>query len=81
MKSKVKDKNDAYMDFLAMIRKSWTFAKLTDKEQQKFIEVMFDYSDCVSGTYKQRYKAYQAMYESFLTALDYKAIGWRENNN
>ena len=62
--------------FQTVIKKSWTWGKLTDKEQQTFIDM--DLFDRIKGNDKTRIEWLNTIYQSYITALDYKPIGWRE---
>ena len=64
--------------FQNIIKKSWTWQKLTQEEQQRFIDM--DVFDKIKGTDKQRIEWLNTIYTAFLSALDYKPIGWREEN-
>ena len=62
--------------FQNIIKKSWTWQKLTQEEQQRFINM--DVFDKIKGTDKQRVEWLNTIYTAFLSALEYKPIGWRE---
>ena len=62
--------------FQTVIKKSWTWEKLTQDEQQRFINM--DVFDEIKGTDKTRIEWLNTIYEAFLIALDYKPTGWRE---
>lgn len=64
--------------FQDVIKKSWTWQKLTEEEQQRFIGM--NVFDKIKGTDKQRIEWFNTIYHSFLVGLDYKAIGWREED-
>lgn len=64
--------------FQNVIKKSWTWQKLTEEEQQRFIGM--NVFDKIKGTDKQRIEWFNTIYHSFLVGLDYKAIGWREED-
>ena len=64
--------------FQNVIKKSWTWQKLTQEEQQRFIDM--DVFDKIKGTDKQRVEWLNTIYTAFLSALDYKPIGWREED-
>ena len=63
--------------FQNVIKKSWTWQKLTQEEQQRFIDM--DVFDKIKGTDKQRVEWLNTIYTAFLSALGYKPIGWRED--
>lgn len=62
--------------FQTVIKKSWTWEKLTEEEQKKFVDM--NVFDQIKGNDKTRIEWLNTIYQSFLTALGYKPIGWRE---
>lgn len=64
--------------FQNVIKKSWTWQKLTQEEQQRFIGM--NVFDKIKGTDKQRVEWLNTIYIAFLSALEYKPIGWREED-
>lgn len=62
--------------FQDVIKKSWTWERLTQEEKQRFIDM--NVFDRIKGNDKIRIEWLQTIYESFLSALGYKPIGWRE---
>lgn len=72
----MKHSNTVENYFQNVIKKSWTWQKLTEEEQQRFIDM--DVFDKIKGTDKQRVEWLNTIYTAFLSALDYKPIGWRE---
>ncbi len=62
--------------FQNVIKKSWTWQKLTEEEQKRFIDM--NVFDRIKGNDKTRVEWLNTIYQSFLSALDYKPIGWRE---
>lgn len=74
-------KENATGKFYENIKKSWTYERLTTEEKNRFEKVIFStqIQNCLKGTYKQRYEILNSIYHSFLMALDYTPIGWREN--
>lgn len=63
--------------FETVIKKSWTWAKLTQQEKENFIELNFD---LITGTAKKRKAIFNLVYHAFLVGLGYKPTGWREEN-
>lgn len=62
--------------FQNTIKKSWTWEKLTTEEQQRFIDMpVFDW---IKGNDRTRVEWLHTIYQSFLFALGYTPIGWRE---
>lgn len=62
--------------FQNVIKKSWTWARLTEEEQKRFIEM--NVFDKIKGNDKTRIEWFNTIYYSFLYALGYKYTGWRE---
>ena len=62
--------------FQNVIKKSWTWNRLTEEEQKRFIDM--DVFDKIKGNDKTRVEWLNTIYHSFLSALGYKSIGWRE---
>lgn len=48
-----KPKEQAQADYITMIRNSWTFQRMTQKEQEKAIKALHC-PDMLQGSYKQR---------------------------
>lgn len=61
--------------FQTIIKKSWTWQRLTEEEKAKFINLNFDN---IKGTKTQRILLFNDIYHAFLTGLGYEPIGWRE---
>lgn len=62
--------------FQNVIKKSWTWQRLTEEEQQRFISM--NVFDKIKGNDKTRIEWLGTIYHSFLTGLGYKPVGWRE---
>lgn len=62
--------------FKRVIKKSWTWNRLTEEEREKFINM--NVFDQIKGRSETRVEWLNTIYTSFLTALGYKPIGWRE---
>jgi len=81
-KENIYPKESAKRVFINNIKKSWTYAKLTEKEKERlekvFISTITEHS--IKGSFGDRYIVLQAIYNSFLMALDYEPIGWREED-
>lgn len=74
-----KIKENATKDFLEMIKKSWTWARLTEEEKAQFMTawetVTISWANngdsAVKGTYKDRWQTCNAMYHMFLAGVGY----------
>ena len=62
--------------FQNVIKKSWTWQKLTEEEQKRFIDM--NVFDRIKGNDKTRVEWLNTIYRAFLVGLNYKPIGWRE---
>ena len=62
--------------FQNTIKKSWTWERLTSEEQQRFIDM--NVFDKIKGNDQTRVEWMYTIYQSYLIALGYKPIGWRE---
>lgn len=62
--------------FKNVIKKSWSWEKLTDDERQRFIDM--DVFDKIKGNDNTRIEWLNTVYQSFLAALKFTSIGWRE---
>ena len=75
-------KENAKTDFVKMIHNSWTYDRLTEQERDRL-----DNAFCTSiltcaiyGTYDQRWKILDAVYNAFLQGVGYDGPTWREEN-
>lgn len=76
-----KNKENALNDFYKMIKNSWTYAKMTEKEQEKLSATLFlnvPVENALKGTYEQRWAILQAIYAAFLNGIGYNDFSWRE---
>lgn len=64
--------------FQNIIKNSWTWAKLTEEERQRFIDM--NVFDRIKGNDITRIEWFNTIYHSFLVGLNYKTIGWREDD-
>lgn len=73
-------KDFVFTDFLEMIKKSWTYDRMTREEKEKIHVILLDCrtTDNIKGTYRQRWEALNAVYFAFLIAIDYNGPDWRE---
>ena len=71
-------KEVAYSHFSITIRKSWTWERLSESERASFEEMLSHYANDITGSYIQRYNAYNAMYGAFLAGVGYQPLGWRD---
>ena len=75
-----KNKENAQTDWTDMIAKSWTWAKLTNDERNKFGDELNKETTkkIISGTYEQRWKTLNTLYSMFLEGCGYNGGNWRD---
>ena len=76
-----KVKENALTDYIEMIQKSWTYAKLTKDEKESFDLAFHDIrvTNALKGSYRQRWDMLNALYSNFLYGVGYRNTGfWRE---
>ena len=75
-----KNKENAQADWTDMIVKSWTWAKLTNDEKNKFGDELNKEATkkIISGTYRQRCEILNALYSMFLEGCGYNGVNWRD---
>ena len=75
-----KNKENAQADWTDMIVKSWTWAKLTNDERNKFGDELNKETTkkIISGTYRQRCEILNALYSMFLDGCGYNGVNWRD---
>lgn len=73
----MKKHSTAVEDYIErVIKKSWTWDKLTEEERQRFLNM--NVFDMIKGNDRTRIEWLNTIYSAFLNALEYKPIGWRE---
>ena len=73
-------KENVLNDFILMIKESWTYARLTEEEKEKLLQILLDdvrIEKALKGAYNQRWAVLQAIYSTFLTAIGYNGFEWR----
>lgn len=78
----MKNKENAIDNYIDIIHNSWTWAKLTEKEQNSFIDTlrcMIDRGD-IKGTYAQRNLYMSNLYTMFLSGVGYDSPQWRNTD-
>ena len=75
-----KNKENAQTDWTDMIVKSWTWAKLTKEERNKFGDELNKETTkkIISGTYKKRWEILNVLYSMFLEGCGYNGGNWRD---
>lgn len=65
--------------FQNVIKKSWTWDRLTEEEKQRFIDM--DVFDKIKGNNATRIEWLNTIYHSFICALGYQPINWRDTED
>lgn len=75
------NKEQVFNNFVEMIKNSWTYNRMTETEKERCIHVLLDNrtQNDIKGTYIQRWKALNTVYNAFLMGLGYDGFLWREN--
>lgn len=77
-----KDKELARNEWFEMIKKSWTWNKLTAEEKDKFMELIMNIEsridNPIKGDYHNRWNVLQVVYEGFLDGCGYCGMNWRD---
>lgn len=77
-----KEKVVILAQYRSMIIESWTFQRLTEEEKERLMIFLSPENPQIREALKGRrghcWDILQAVYSSFLQALGYKPIGWRE---
>ena len=71
--------NSAIKDFMDMIRKSWTYNKMTQEEKEKWDDIVYWNMEqgIIKGSYKQRNQIMNGLYHAYLAGLGYTDGNWR----
>lgn len=74
------EKEEVLENWYNMIKKSWTYAKLTKEEKQRLDNVITSYQleKTLLGNKDHKYTILQTIYYSFLVGLGYNSPTWRE---
>lgn len=74
-------KENAFAIGIATFCRSWTFDRMTHREKIRCLEA-FDFANeqgTISGTFKSRMQAMNAVYNAYLMGLGYNGHTWRDN--
>ena len=63
--------------FQNVIKKSWTWQRLTNEERERFVDM--NVFDRIKGNDETRVEWLNTIYTAFLSALGYQPVGWRED--
>ena len=69
----MKNKTQAREDYIEMVKKSWTYNRMTSEEKKKCLQILNDEIKVeVYGTsYKQRWNTLNGVYWAYLVGLGY----------
>ena len=71
-------RNETREKFLKMIHNSWTWDRLTEQERLLCEWSLCNFPLVAFREKRHMWDALQHVYETFLRAIGYKPIGWRE---
>ena len=74
------DKEKVIQNFNNMIKRSWTYNRLTEKEKEKWNETINHTRslEIIKGTAKQRWNILNGLYFAFLNGCGYNSYNCRE---
>lgn len=80
MEKTKKEKLDILYEYIFMIKKSWTYEKLTIEEKETFDHIFYgeQIKGILKGTKKQIWQVLNMIYSSFLYGAGYNGFNWRE---
>jgi hypothetical protein len=76
----MKNKDEIINRFNEMIHNAWTWERLTREEKNRW-DNLLSYSEIkrsIRGCEKAKWEILNSLWHSYLLALDYCPIGWRE---
>ena len=79
----MKNKYFVMFDYLEMVKKSWTYERMTKAEKEK-LQDLFNgerIKDTIKGTYNQRWETLNAIYYAFLIGIGYNNADWRSGKD
>lgn len=67
------------IDFMDMIKKSWTYNKMTSEEKKRLHDVFNDIrlSKALKYNHNHKWDILQAVYASYLQGIGYTDFNWR----
>ena len=75
-----KKKENAVNDFITMIKRSWTWERLTPQERHVYLDRMdfLDRTGKIKGRYEDRWAQAQELYTMFIDGAGAHEDHWRE---
>jgi hypothetical protein len=74
-----RDKESAMEKYMEIMKKSWTYSRLTEEERERLCEAIRETK--ASGTFEKRFEMFHAVNYAFLLGVGYSPIGWRETDD
>ena len=72
------DKEEALWKFIVDIKRSWTYAKMTEEEKDRCLKALRDAEGtALKGSARTRWEILCAIYHGFLLGLGYNGARWR----
>ena len=74
-------KENAFLHYIGMTVKSWTFHRMTEQEKTRCINALYwtVEQDALKGTFYNRWMILQSVYNAFLAGIGYSGGDWRKN--
>lgn len=72
----MRNKENAFRDWLIMIVQCWTWKRMTVMEQADCIYAVT--CEKISGSYDNRWGVLHKRYQQYLKSIGYTGAGWRE---
>ena len=79
-----REKENALKDYIAMIKNSWTWHRMTEKEQTALLDYLYNNInkyDRLRGPYSARWETLHMIYDVYLLGIGYNGSFWREESN
>lgn len=76
-----RQKENAFSDYIQVIKQSWTWNRMTEEEQKRFLDMViqeYNRNLVIVGTYQHRNRVLNAIYGAYLSGLGYCGGDWRE---
>ena len=71
------NKDEALWKFIVDIKRSWTYAKMTEEEKDRCLKALRDSETALKGSARVRWEILCAVYHGFLLGLGYSGALWR----
>ena len=73
-------KENVLQEFITMIKNSWTYEKMTQKEKERLHDIFYHTitEKALKGKTEARWQILQAIYYSYLEGIGYDNFNWRD---